>query len=86
MGELYKQHQCRELAIAIIHLISKMIAQKHFLELKLNQYSVSLKVDSGCDKPIINKDLWTKIGQRRQKKNGRRLFIKLFLYKYPKDN
>jgi hypothetical protein len=34
-----------------------------FLEMKMNDYDVSLKLDSGCDKPIINKAVWSEIGK-----------------------
>ncbi|EFX70393.1 hypothetical protein DAPPUDRAFT_112676 [Daphnia pulex] len=34
-----------------------------FLEMKMNDHDVSLKLDTGCDKPIINKAVWFEIGK-----------------------
>ncbi|EFX61891.1 hypothetical protein DAPPUDRAFT_120809 [Daphnia pulex] len=44
--------------------------KKYFLEMKLNGHDVSLKLDSGCDKPLINKTLWSQIGEPDLVSNG----------------
>ncbi len=31
--------------------------------MKMNDHDVSLKLDSGCDKPIINKAVWSETGK-----------------------
>lgn len=38
--------------------------------MKLNDHNVSLKLDSGCDKPLINKTLWSQIGEPDLVSNG----------------
>lgn len=40
-----------------------MEGKEYFLALKLNGHDVRLKLDSGCDKPIINQTLWREIGE-----------------------
>jgi predicted aspartyl protease len=44
--------------------------KKYFLDMKLNDHNVSLKLDSGCDKPLINKTLWSQIGEPDLVNNG----------------
>jgi hypothetical protein len=38
--------------------------------MKLNGHDVSLKLDSGCDKPLINKTQWSQIGEPDLVNNG----------------
>ncbi len=44
--------------------------KKYFLDLKMNDHEVSLKLDSGCDQPLINKTLWSEMGEPDLVSNG----------------
>ncbi|EFX62089.1 hypothetical protein DAPPUDRAFT_337463, partial [Daphnia pulex] len=35
--------------------------RNYYLELKMNGHDVRLKLDSGCDKPMISKAVWTQM-------------------------
>jgi hypothetical protein len=44
--------------------------KKYFLDLKMNDHEVSLKLDSGCDQPLINTALWSEMGEPNLVSNG----------------
>jgi hypothetical protein len=47
----------------ILTPILTMEAKKFFLKLKINGCDLKMKMDTGCNDPIINRRKWQKIGE-----------------------